>query len=77
MLPIVTGAKQDALYVRLGADGGVASVPTAIKAEVKVEIKRAERFDWCVRGVLEGDFWGFDDKEVKETLRAAFEQAVA
>lgn len=68
--------KQDALYVRLGADGGVASVPSATKAEGKAEIKRAERFDWCVRSVLEGDAWGFDDDAVREAFRAAFEQAI-
>jgi AbiV family abortive infection protein len=68
--------KQDALYVRLGADGGVASRPTATKAEVRAELDRAKRFDWCVRSVLEDRLWGFDDDEVRQAFRSAFEQAV-
>jgi len=68
--------KQDALYVRLAVDGGVASTPTATKAEVEAEIKRAERFDWCVRSVLEGNFWGFDDYDVRSAFRAAFNEAL-
>ena len=44
---------------------------------MKAEIKRAERFDWCVRSASEGKVWGFDDDEVPEAFRAAFEQVVA
>jgi hypothetical protein len=68
--------KQDALYVRLAADGGLASVPDSTKVEVKTEIERAKRFDWCVRSVMEDNAWGFDDDEIRQAFRTAFENSV-
>jgi len=69
--------KQDALYVRVANDGGVASVPAATRAEVRREIGRADRFERCVLSVLDGEPWGFDDDAVREVFRKAFQTALA
>lgn len=45
--------KQDALYVRLGADGQVCSTPLVItENEMRRELERARRYGNCVRSLL-------------------------
>jgi AbiV family abortive infection protein len=48
--------KQDALYVRLAADGGIASVPGSFTSEiVRGERERGDRLARLTEGVLEGE----------------------
>ncbi len=48
--------KQDALYVRIGKDGRVASKPTVIvDTETNEELERAERYRRFIQGALAGN----------------------
>lgn len=66
--------KQDALYVRLGGDGGVATVPQgATCADVQAERERGARMTELADGVLDGDDHpGLDYDKVEELFRALF-----
>ena len=66
--------KQDALYVRLGRDGGVATIPQgATCAGIREERERGERMAGLVDGVLDGgDHPGLDYGNVEELFRALF-----
>jgi hypothetical protein len=66
--------KQDALYVRLAADGGVASVPTAVNDDtIAAETERARRFARLTEGVLAGEQDpGLDYSHVEESFRLLF-----
>lgn len=60
--------KQDALYVRLAVDGGVASSPAEFTLEkVRTERERAGRLAHLTEGVLSGDAHpGLDYEKVEE-----------
>jgi AbiV family abortive infection protein len=48
--------KQDALYVRIGRDGSIASVPQGIsEQEAEAEVKRAERYASMVKSACDGE----------------------
>ena len=66
--------KQDALYVRLAADGGVASTPKGVTYEmVRNERKRAERLADLTEGVLNGQLNpGLDYDTIEEWFRILF-----
>ncbi|MBU2601924.1 MAG: hypothetical protein KKA32_07130 [Actinobacteria bacterium] len=66
--------KQDALYVRLAVDGGVASAPTDVSDErLEAERERAERFAGVAESVLAGDpNPGLDYDQVEEWFRVLF-----
>lgn len=66
--------KQDALYVRLAADGGVASTPTEVSAEtLSTERDRAERLANLAEKVVAGESnLGLDYDEVEECFRVLF-----
>jgi len=66
--------KQDALYVRLAADGGVASIPTDFNLEmVRGERERAGRLARLTEGTLSGESRpGLDYKNVEELFRELF-----
>lgn len=68
-------AKQDALYVRLTRDGGVASRPGGATFDgVRAERDRASRIGTLAESVLAGDpNPGLDYDRVEETFRALFE----
>ena len=67
--------KQDALYVRLARDGGVASVPkNATYGSVREERERATRLSHLAECVLNGDEHpGLDYHIVEEVFRLLFE----
>jgi AbiV family abortive infection protein len=67
--------KQDTLYVRLGKDGSVVSIPHGATYEsVYSEKERAERIARLAEGVLKGDKNpGLDYDEVENLFRALFE----
>lgn len=69
--------KQDALYVRLGASGAVASAPQTVESlSLPDEMDRARRFSSLVESVRDGQKWpGFDWPEVEELFRALFSDA--
>jgi AbiV family abortive infection protein len=66
--------KQDALYVRLASDGGIASVPAGITREtVRTEHERADRLARLTEGVLRGEAHpGLDYDRVEELFRVLF-----
>lgn len=66
--------KQDALYVRLAADGGLAAMPAPVTREdVTTEIERATRFANLVDRILEGAGCpGLDYDKVEEVFRLLF-----
>lgn len=66
--------KQDALYVRLGKDGSVASIPLNHSAlTLADEMDRAERFRTLVESLLEGaEHPGLDWHLVDEAFRLLF-----
>lgn len=66
--------KQDALYVRVGGDGSLASTPASVRPEVAREaFERAGRLGRLVDQVLKGDISGLIDYErVKEAIGALF-----
>ncbi len=48
--------KQDALYVRIGANGGLAKTPNDVKAEDAVRaLEMAGRFGGLIEGLLSGN----------------------
>ena len=69
--------KQDALYVRLGKDGCVASIPLNHGAATLAdEMERAERFRLLVERLLEGaENPGLDWDHVEEACRLLFTDA--
>lgn len=69
--------KQDALYVRLGANGGVTSTPkSAVHATLDEEIDKAKRFRDLVENMRDGNKTpGFDWNEVEEIFRLLFSNA--
>lgn len=71
--------KQDALYVRLAADGGPAATSMPFTREtVRVEMERAERFATLVERLLDGQpHPGLDWDKVEEAFRLLFAQAAA
>ncbi len=68
-------SKQDALYVRLGRDGSVASIPHGATYEsVQIERQRVARIARLTEGVLNGEKYpGLDYDKVEELFRALFE----
>lgn len=66
--------KQDALYVRLGRDGSVASTPASVtEADAEVEVSRARRFLSMVRQANAGRAWPLQTYEkVVEGFRILF-----
>lgn len=66
--------KQDALYVRLAADGAVDSTPVAFTREkVRTERERAERLAHLTEGVLRGEAHpGLDYDKVEDLFRVLF-----
>jgi len=68
--------KQDALYVRLGKDGFVASTPLSHGATLADEMEKAERFRLLVERLLEGaENPGLDWDHVEEACRLLFTDA--
>jgi hypothetical protein len=67
--------KQDNLYVRLSADGGIASVPGGSTYEiVRNERELGGRLARLAEGVLEGEAHpGLDYYKVEEVFRVLFE----
>jgi hypothetical protein len=48
--------KQDALYVRIGADGQTCSIPNDVaEKEIDDELERARRYKACVQSMLDGN----------------------
>jgi len=70
--------KQDALYVRLARDGGVASVPSgATRESVQLERERASRLGRLAEEVLNGsEHPGLDYHAIEEAFRVLFESMV-
>src|SRR3989344_5074219 len=66
--------KQDALYVRLGRDGSVASMPTTVtQASVDEEYEKASRYSRFVISVVrDGAHNSTAYKKVRETLKILF-----
>jgi len=66
--------KQDALYVRLSADGSVASTPAGVTLEtVKNERDRARRLASLTNDMLNGDpNQGLDYPRIEESIRILF-----
>jgi AbiV family abortive infection protein len=65
--------KQDALYVRLGSDGGLAAMPSQYRDKlVEIEIDRAQRFATLVKNLLVAPIPGLDYDTVEETFRILF-----
>jgi hypothetical protein len=64
--------KQDALYVRLSADGAIASTPTGTTiGTVQIERERAKRLARLTNDMLNGDSNpGLDYHRIEETIRA-------
>ncbi|MDI6808886.1 MAG: AbiV family abortive infection protein [Candidatus Eisenbacteria bacterium] len=71
--------KQDALYVRLAPDGGLAAVrATMTNADVTAEMERAARMAGLVDRLLEGDpHPGLDYAKVEEAFRLLFTEPPA
>ena len=71
--------KQDALYVRLGQDGSIASIPgSATYESVSSERERAARIGRLAEGVLEGEEYpGLDYDDVERVFRVLFESLAA
>lgn len=69
--------KQDALYVRLAADGGLAGTPARITQEmVENAMEQAGRFATLVQNLLEGQpCRGLDWQMVEEVLRILFSES--
>jgi AbiV family abortive infection protein len=66
--------KQDALYVRLGKNGNVASRPTRVSEQDATEAaERADRFRSFAGSLVDGKPVGLDYELIRETFRAAFE----
>lgn len=67
-------AKQDVLYVRLSADGSVASAPSGVALEtVQNERERARRFAGLAKDVLDGHpNPGLDYQRIEESIRLLF-----
>lgn len=66
-------SKQDALYVRVGRDGSVASVPDASAEIATAEYKRGRRFGQTVEELIEsGRTSSVDWPPVREILRLLF-----
>lgn len=66
--------KQNALYVRLAADGGVASAPSDVTRDtVRNEMERAKRFAQLVDSLLaDGAHPGLDYDKVEEAFKSLF-----
>jgi len=66
--------KQDAIYVRLAGDGGVAPTHAEFTRErIRTERDRADRLARLTEGVLSGEAYpGLDYDKVEELLRALF-----
>jgi hypothetical protein len=66
--------KQDALYVGLAKDGGIATLPAGVTLEyVRAERARAARIARLAEGVLAGDRDpGLDYEMVEEAFRSLF-----
>lgn len=48
--------KQDALYIRIGRDGSVVSIPERIsEQEAEAEVKRAERYASMIKSARDGE----------------------
>lgn len=67
--------KQDALYVRLAKNGGVASAPSSVtEQDATMAAERAERFRDAARSLVDSDPRGLlDYEEVRATFQAMFE----
>jgi len=70
--------KQDALYVRLAGDGGVASTPTGFTRQmVQTERERAARIALLTEDVLDGKGHpGWDYVKIEEMFRSLFGSTV-
>lgn len=61
--------KQDALYVRLGSDGQVASEPTVITGDdVASELAIAGRYMRFLRAIVDKEPHGFDDRRFERVM---------
>ena len=71
--------KQDALYVRLSANGGIASTPSGVTLEtVRVERERGGRLARLTQDLLDGEpHPGMDYPTIEELFRALFSSMVA
>ena len=67
-------SKQDALYVRLASDGGVASVPTKVTRDMlRSEMERAERFAHLAESIVNVETYrGLDYDKVEDGFRIVF-----
>lgn len=70
--------KQDALYVRLGRDGQLASTPSVISEQERAEeYERARRYLWFVRSLVEGSQQTYRYERVVEAFRMLFSTPVS
>jgi AbiV family abortive infection protein len=68
-------AKQQGLYVNLGRNGQIASLPTQVTNEqADEEFERAERYQRCVRGLVDGSHKPFDFETIAGYFKGIFGQ---
>ncbi len=68
-------AKQQGLYVDLGRNGQVASLPTRITNEqADEEFERAQRYQRCVNGLLDGSSQPRDFEKIADYFKGMFTQ---
>lgn len=65
--------KQDALYVRLGRDGQVVSIPSKVKHDdAKTAMENANRMRSFVRYMLDRNVGGIEYNKIESAFKAAF-----
>jgi len=73
--------KQDALYVRTGGDGQLASTPSVITDdETRLELERGRRYAQFMGSVYRGDGGGFDEirfRKIMTALRLLFPEPLS
>jgi hypothetical protein len=68
-------AKQQGLYVNLGRNGQVASLPTQITNEqADEEYERAEHYQRCVHGLVDGSHRPFHFEKIAGYFKGLFEK---
>ncbi len=68
--------KQSTLYVDIGINGQVSSVPNHVtKSQADEEYERADRYERCVRGlVVDGTYPAWDLEEIQQAFKELFSQ---